>query len=102
MNHILESFQKSYLKGLAHSLEPIVNIGKQGITPGFLVFTNHALDDHELIKIKFLDFKDQKKSLATEIAKQTDSMIVSIIGNNLILFRQNPDEENRKISLPTR
>ena len=91
--------ERSYLKGIVHILNPIVNIGKQGVTKGLIYCTNEALKSHELIKIKFTEFKDQKKMLAEEIANQTGSEIITIIGNNLILFKQNDNESDRKIIL---
>ncbi|MBN1496266.1 MAG: ribosome assembly RNA-binding protein YhbY [Spirochaetes bacterium] len=85
------------LKSLAHHLEPVVYIGKQGITPALVKAADDALRAHELIKIKFVDFKDAKKSLAEEVAAETDAVIIGMIGNVAILFRQNPDAGNQRI-----
>ena len=54
----LKSYQKKFLRELAHDLKPIVFIGQKGITPTLLDSLNQALSDHELIKIKFIEFKD--------------------------------------------
>ena len=56
-----------------------------------------ALNSKELIKIKFRDFKDQKKNLSEDIERLTNSNIVGIIGNILILFRESHDPDNIKI-----
>jgi RNA-binding protein len=91
--------QKKHLKGLAHHLDPVVIIGQKGITKNLIDSINQALNDHELIKIRFNDFKEDKKSLAKEIVQRTHSFLVSIIGHQIILFKQNQDIKKRKIDL---
>ena len=61
---MLYSFQKKYLRGLAHGLKPLVFVGQKGVTPALVDALNQALSDHELIKVKFIEFKekDQKKT----------------------------------------
>ncbi|MBT3252364.1 MAG: YhbY family RNA-binding protein [Candidatus Marinimicrobia bacterium] len=98
----MKGFEKSWLKGQAHSLTHIAQVGKDGLSDGTIKFINQALDSHELIKVKFLDFKDQKKELSKKIVDSTNSEQVGIIGNILILFRQNSDPEKRKIKLPSK
>ncbi len=53
----LTTKQKKYLRGRAHDLKPIVYIGQQGMSDAVLKDANRALDDHELIKIRFIDYK---------------------------------------------
>jgi RNA-binding protein len=57
----LTTKQKKYLRGRAHDLKPIVYIGQQGMSDAVLKDANRALDDHELIKIRFIDYKDEKR-----------------------------------------
>lgn len=85
------------LKSMAHHLDPVVYIGKQGITDSLIKATVQALADHELIKIKFIDFKEEKKTLIEEVVSQTDSALIQIIGNIAIVFRPNDDSEKRRI-----
>ncbi len=54
---------------------------------------------HELIKIKFLDFKDEKRRISEEIAARTHAELVRVIGNNAILYKQNPDSEKGRVVL---
>jgi RNA-binding protein len=61
------------------------------------VSVDAALNDHELIKIKFLEFKEEKKEMAQEIARTTESEVVGIIGNIVIFYRQHPDPQLRRI-----
>ncbi|MDA3900535.1 MAG: YhbY family RNA-binding protein [Spirochaetes bacterium] len=90
--------QRGYLRKLAQDLDPCVTIGKQGLSEQIIKATIEALDCHELIKIRFSDFKDEKNSLVDQLAEQTKSQIAGRIGHVAILFRRNSDEEKRKIS----
>ena len=96
----LKSSQRSYLKSMAHHLEPVVHIGRNSLTEGGIHTINIALKAKELIKIKFLEFKDDKQKISKKIATETLSHIVGIIGHNLILYKQNSDPEQQKYQLP--
>ena len=89
----LSSTQRSFLRSKAHHLEPVVLIGKNGLTDGTIEAVNKAVDAQEIIKIKFREYKDEKKSLSHQLAESTESHIVGTIGHTVILFRQNPDKE---------
>ena len=95
----LSSSQRSYLRSQAHHLEPVVLIGKQGITDGTIESIDRVLEARELIKIKFREFKDEKLSLSEKIVELTNSQVVGVIGHTVIIFRQNPDPDNRRIHL---
>lgn len=95
----LKGSQRKYLRGEAHHLKPLVLIGAKGVTDQLLGSVNQALKDHELIKIKFGEFKEAKKEISEEIAQATKSELVGLIGNVAILYRQNPDPEKRKIKM---
>ncbi len=100
----LKGFQKKYLRGLAHSLKPVVQIGKEGSTEGVTRAIDECLFRHELIKVKFTDFKekDQKEELTEELTAKTGSELVGMIGHTAILYRRQTDPEKRKIALPSR
>ncbi len=98
----LRGFQKKHLRGLAHNLKPVVQIGKEGITEGVIRAVEEGLFRHELIKIKFTDFKEQKEALTGEIEIKTGSERVGMIGHMALLYRQQVDPEKRKIVLPQR
>jgi RNA-binding protein len=96
----LKGFQKKYLRGLAHHLNPLVIIGKAGLGESVLSSLDKALDNHELIKVKFNDFKDRKKEISQEIEEKTESEVVGAIGHVVMFYRQQPKEDKRKIRLP--
>jgi len=96
----LSSSQRSYLRSQAHHLEPIVLIGKHGITDGTIESIDRVLETRELIKIKFREFKDEKLSLSEKITELTNSQVVGVIGHTVIIFRQNPDSDKRQIHIP--
>jgi RNA-binding protein len=87
------------LKALAQRLEPILHVGKSGVTDAFLASVEQALTDHELIKIKFAAFKDERKSLAAEIATRTNSELVWVVGHVAVLYRLQPDPSRRRVLL---
>ena len=100
MNKLLSNSNRSYLRSQAHHLEPVVLIGKQGITDGTIESIDRVLEARELIKIKFREFKDEKLSLSEKITELTNSQIVGVIGHTVIIFRQNPDSDKRQIHIP--
>ena len=91
--------QKAKLKGMAHGIKPVIQVGKAGVEEAQINSIKRALHEHELIKIKFLDFKDHKKEISENIARETGADIVDIIGNILILYWENMDRGRRKIRL---
>jgi len=95
----MTSAQIARLKALAHHLEPSVQLGKEGVSDGFVKSVNQALDANELIKVQFVAFKEEKKVLSPVIAEKTQSVLVTRVGNVAVLYRPHPDEAKRKISL---
>mgnify|MGYP001331306714 CR=1 FL=1 len=98
----LKGSQRKYLRGLAHSLKPVVLIGKQGLAGSVVAAINEALDAHELIKVRFIDFKEreEKEEISSEIEAATTSSCVGMIGHHSIFYRQHRDPKKRKITLP--
>jgi len=93
--------QKAYLKKLVHSTKPVVMIGGKGVSEQVIRTINEELELKELIKIKFADFKEQKKELFPQIAEQVNAFAIDLIGNIGILYRQNEDPEKQKIKIPS-
>ncbi len=97
---LLTSAQRKYLRGLAHALKPIVQIGQKGVTENLLAAIDDALTGHELIKVKFTDFKEDKDELLPEILSGTGAALAGVIGHVAIIYRPHPKPEKRKIRLP--
>jgi RNA-binding protein len=97
---MMKGSAKKYLRAQAHHLKPLVIIGAKGVTSGLIASVNLALHDHELIKIKFGEFKEVKKEISREIAQATKSELIGLIGNIAILYRQHPEPEKRKVKIP--
>ena len=97
----MTSKQRSYLKGLAMTMEPIFQIGKSSLTPELTEAVGEALEARELIKISDLkNCMDDSNELANMLAERTHSQVVQVIGKKIVLYRQAKDEAKRKITLP--
>lgn len=100
----MKGYQKKYLKGLAHGLKPTVFVGQKGAVPSVIKAVDEALDKHELIKVKFVEFKEksQKQEIAGTLERETSAEPVAMIGHMAILYRQQKDSGKRKIKVPVR
>jgi RNA-binding protein len=93
----LTNRQLTKLKGMGQLLEPVLRVGHAGLSEAFLASLNQGLNDHELVKVKFSDFKDQKKELAPKLAELTGSHLIMRVGNVVVLYRQQSDPAKQKI-----
>lgn len=97
----MTSKQRSYLKGLAMTMEPIFQIGKSSLTPELTAAVGEALEARELIKINVLkNCMDDSNELANMLAERTHSQVVQVIGKKIVLYKPAKDEAKRKITLP--
>ena len=87
-NQPLTNAEKRDLKARAQHLEPVVKVGHAGVTPEFLASLDRALNDHELVKVRFSDFKEEKKTLAPLLAEKSGSELVARVGNVAVYFRR--------------
>jgi RNA-binding protein len=95
----LNSKQRAMLQKMAHHLDPVLMIGKHGMNDSIVRAAMRALDDHELIKVKFVDFKEERHEMSRYLADECDASLVSVIGNIAILFRVSRDPEKQQIKL---
>lgn len=86
----LTGAQVRALKSRAQTLEPILRLGHAGASPAFIQSLDVALADHELVKIKFTDFKDQRKVLSRELAEATGSTLIWVVGHVAVFYRKRP------------
>jgi RNA-binding protein len=75
------------LKARAQLMDPTLKVGKDGLSPGFLAALDHALEHKHLVKVKFDFFKDEKKTLAPQMAEFSGSQMVMRVGNVVVLYR---------------
>ncbi len=94
MPHTLSNPERRALKARAQRLDAVVKLGHAGISEPFLKSLEEALTTHELVKMKFSDFKEDKKTLAPEIADRTHSELVTLVGNVAVYFRPKPAVAN--------
>ncbi len=83
----LNSKQRKLLEKHAHALEPVVIVGGNGVTEGVTQKVADSLAHHELLKIKFNEFKEEKQTLTQELCASCDATLVRIIGNVAILYK---------------
>ncbi|KXI30596.1 ribosome assembly RNA-binding protein YhbY [Paraglaciecola hydrolytica] len=94
----LTNKQKQFLKGLAHPLKPVVQLGQHGLTEGVLAEIDNALNHHELIKVRVTSEDREEKALIVDaIVRETKAIKLQVIGHVLTLYKQT---EERKIELP--
>lgn len=96
----MTSKQRALLKGMAMTMDSILNIGKESLTIEFIAAVEEALEARELIKINVLkNCDDDLRAIAEAISERTDAEVVQVIGRKIVLYRQARNPENRKIKL---
>ncbi len=91
--------QNRFLRGRAHDLKPLLQVGAKGLTDALLAELDGALEHHELLKLKVAaEDRETRDALIAEIARRADAALVQRIGHTAILYR--PAREQRRIVLP--
>lgn len=99
----LQSNQKKYLRALAHKLKPVIQIGQKGISDTVIKAILDALNQHELIKVKFIEdkAKELKQQMVAQLLKECPGThIAGMIGHTAIFYKESDDPDKRKIMLP--
>lgn len=95
----MTSKQRAYLKGLAMTIDPIFQVGKQSLTPEIIQAIREAIDARELIKISVLkNCADDPFEMAQVIGERTHSQVVQVIGKKIVLYKEN--KKKKRIELP--
>lgn len=98
---MITSKQRKYLKSLGHSLEPIIQIGKSGITENLIKQIDETLETRELIKVKILNNNTlDANEVANDLSEQLRAEFVQSIGNKFVIYRESQDKKT--IELPKR
>ena len=97
----LTTKQRAYLRSQATHIETIMQIGKGGVGDAMVKTVSDALEARELIKMKVLENSGEAvRDVAEELAAACGAIVVTVIGNKLVLYRQATDPKRRKIELP--
>ncbi len=96
---VLTSAQTRFLRGQAHDLKALLQIGGKGVTPAFVAELDEVLEHHELVKVKVAgEDRDARDAMIAELVEKTHSALVQRIGHTAVLYR--PSRERRHIVLP--
>ena len=95
----LNSEQRSQLRSLAHSLDPVVMIGDAGLTDAVLKEIDVSLNAHELIKIRvFGDDRQARLDILESICSQMEAAPIQHIGKLLVIYRPKKEESQKPLS----
>lgn len=99
MSTALTSSQSRFLRGQAHDLKALLQIGAKGLTPAFLAELDAVLEQHELVKVKIgAEDRDTRDAMVGEIVEKSGAALVQRIGHVAVLYR--PSKDHRQIVLP--
>jgi RNA-binding protein len=91
------------LKAEAQHLEPVVRVGKSGLTPAVLYSIRQALDARSLIKIRFGHDRDERDALAVKVAEETGAALIMQVGKVAVFYRPKPfSQDNAGTCLPAK
>ena len=91
--------QKRHLRSLGHALEPVLQIGKSGVTDAVIRAIDDALGHHELVKVRLgAECDEERRGLGARLASATRSELAQLLGRTLLVYRAHP--EKPRIKLP--
>jgi RNA-binding protein len=91
--------QRRHLRALGHDLDPVVQLGKQGLTEAVVAAVDEALERHELVKVRLgTECPDGREEVAERLGPAVKGEVAQILGRTLLLYRRHPKEA--KIQLP--
>ena len=89
--------QKKQFKGIGHQLDPVVTIAAKGLSESVLAELERALDDHELIKVRFIHDRQNRAILLDELVKLTRCEVIQTIGGIALILRKS-EQPNAALS----
>ncbi|MFC7364775.1 MULTISPECIES: ribosome assembly RNA-binding protein YhbY [Bhargavaea] len=96
---MLTGKQKRFLRSEAHHLQPVFQVGKQGVNDELISGISEALEKRELIKVAILqNAPEEKEEVAQMLSKRTRAELVQVIGKTIVLYRESRD--NKRLVLP--
>ena len=95
----LSGKQRRHLRALGHHLDPLLQIGQEGVTDGVVAQANVQLQRHELIKVRVLESSPlDRREAADELAARTGADLAQVLGRTFLLYKRDP--EKPRIELP--
>ena len=96
---MLSSKQRAFLRSMANTMDPIMQVGKSGVGEELITSVDHALEARELIKMSVLDTAPvSAREAADELEEATGAEVVAVVGRRFVLYR--PSKKKKKIELP--
>jgi RNA-binding protein len=96
----LSGKQRRWLRGQAHALKPVVQLGDKGLTDAVVAEVDRSLDAHELIKVRLVGERDEREAAAADLADRVEAEAVGLTGKIAILFRPHPEPDKRRVRPP--
>jgi RNA-binding protein len=95
----LSGKQRRYLRSLGHHLEPVVQLGKSGLTDGVIAAVDAALEEHELVKVRIgTECPEDRKDVAERLGPSVRGEVAQVLGRTLLVYRKR--KKDSKIQLP--
>jgi len=97
----MTSKQRNFLRALAVNYEPVVTIGKQGLSESVLAELNDVLDNRELVKVSVLkNAPFEPKEILNEAAAALNAESIAAIGGKIVLYRRSDKKDVKHIEIP--
>ena len=98
----LTGAQKSFLRSLGQKLDPVLKVGKGGLSPAFFTELQKLLRSNELVKLRFVGDADREEraALCGQIADEGRCVCVGAVGHTALFYRQHPEPTERRVTLP--
>lgn len=88
----MKGSERAELRSEAHHLDPLVHVGKEGLSASLITSLDDTLRTRELVKVRLGRNVDVKpKDAAASLALATDSEVIQVIGHTATFYRENPD-----------
>lgn len=97
----ITSQQRAFLRGCAQTIDPIVMVGKEGLTTAVCTALDEALSHHELVKLRFQNHKDEVRQISDKLSEATRSLCVAVTGFTAVFYREAQKPEDRRFNLRT-
>lgn len=88
----MKSNVRNFLRAKAQHLQPIVMVGKEGLSDNVVKALDEALACHELVKVKFQANKEETRDISENLAKKTKSEVIAVIGFTSVFYKKSEDE----------